>query len=86
MVEVKMYSKDKCSLCDKGLAILHELQKEFSFSIEVVDIYQDDNLLELYQVMIPVITIEDEIIEFGIVEKYNLRKRLLIKSQETILD
>ena len=74
---VIFYSKENCPLCDKGLDIIHELQEEFDFEYEVVDIYQDDELLEKFQIMIPVVEIENEVITYGILEKESIRKRLL---------
>ncbi|WP_410429710.1 glutaredoxin family protein [Metabacillus litoralis] len=71
------YSKENCSLCDKGLAILQDIQKEIFFDVEIVDIYKDDHLLELYQIMIPVVKIDDELVSYGILEKDRIRKRLL---------
>lgn len=75
--KVTIYSKENCSLCDKGLAILRDIQKEISFDVEIVDIYKDDQLLELYQIMIPVVKIDDELVSYGILEKDRIRKRLL---------
>jgi len=75
--EVIFYSKENCSLCDKGLAIIHELQKEFDFEYKVVDIYQDDKLLEKFQIMIPVVEIAEEVVTYGILDKDSIRKRLL---------
>jgi len=75
--EVIFYSKENCSLCDKGLAIILELQKEFDFEYKVVDIYQDDKLLEKFQIMIPVVEIAEEVVTYGILDKDSIRKRLL---------
>ncbi|MCM3654990.1 glutaredoxin family protein [Metabacillus litoralis] len=77
MKKVIFYSKENCSLCDKGLAILQDIQKEIFFDVEIVDIYKDDHLLELYQIMIPVVKIDDELVSYGILEKDRIRKRLL---------
>ncbi|MGM7723758.1 glutaredoxin family protein [Metabacillus sp. Hm71] len=77
MKKVIFYSKENCSLCDKGLAILKDIQKDLPFEYEIVDIYQDDRLLELYQIMIPVVKIDDEVVSYGILEKDAIRKRLL---------
>ncbi|KKI92940.1 glutaredoxin [Bacillus sp. SA1-12] len=77
MKNVIFYSKENCSLCDKGLAILQDIQKDIPFEYEIVDIYQDDQLLELYQIMIPVVKIDNEVVSYGILEKDAIRKRLL---------
>lgn len=77
MKKVIFYSKENCPLCDKGLIILKNLQKEIPFEYEIMDIYKDDQLLELYQLMIPVVKIDDEVASYGILEKDDIRKRLL---------
>ena len=74
---INLYSKTNCPLCDKAKQVLQELQKEFSFQINEIDIYQDDVLLEKYQLMIPVVEIDGEEVAFGIVQKDVIRKRLL---------
>ncbi|GAE27877.1 glutaredoxin family protein [Halalkalibacter wakoensis JCM 9140] len=77
MLEVKMISKLDCPLCDKALAKIQPLAEEFNFEINVIDIYQDDELLEKYQIMIPVILINNEEVDFGQISKEKVRKRLL---------
>lgn len=76
-MKVVLYSKEECCLCDNAKAILRELQREFSFQIEEVDIYKDDVLLEKYQIMIPVIEIDGEEVQCGIIQKDLIRKRLI---------
>jgi Glutaredoxin-like domain (DUF836) len=68
-----------CSLCEKAKKVLIELQNEMNFTIEEVDIYQDDALLEQYQIMIPVVKLEEEMLGYGIIQKEDIRKRLLEK-------
>lgn len=46
--------------------------------IQKVDIYESDELIEKYGLMIPVITVNDEEIQYGQIHKESLRKRLLI--------
>ncbi|WP_170885660.1 glutaredoxin family protein [Bacillus alkalicellulosilyticus] len=76
-IEVTFFSKENCSLCDKGYKLLEELANEIPLSISVVDIYEDDELLEKYQIMIPVVNFKGDDIDFGILSKNKLRKRLL---------
>lgn len=71
-----MYSKLDCPLCVKGKVLLEKLGEEFPISIEEIDIYQDDTLLEKYQIMIPVVEIDGEEITYGIIDKDLIRKRL----------
>lgn len=74
---VIVYTKEMCPLCEEAYAILEDLQTEIDFSVKPVDIYQDEALLEKYMVMIPVIEIDGEIIDYGRVSRKNVRKRLL---------
>ncbi|WP_017726324.1 glutaredoxin family protein [Halalkalibacterium ligniniphilum] len=79
MVEVTFYTKEQCPLCEKGFTLLKALQRELSFSINVIDIYQEDALVEKYGMMIPVVAIDNEEIDFGILSEEKIRKRLLKK-------
>ncbi|MBU8906702.1 glutaredoxin family protein [Desertibacillus haloalkaliphilus] len=76
-MKITYYSKENCSLCDKGLAVLVEINKEIPLEITEVDIYKDDTLLEKYQIMIPVVSVDGEDIDYGILSKEKIRKRLL---------
>jgi glutaredoxin len=78
-IKVIMYSKNICPLCDKAKRVLEEIQEEIAIDLEEIDIYQDDALLEKYQLMIPVIEIDGEEIAYGLIQKEPIRKRLLEK-------
>lgn len=71
---VTLYTKEKCPLCDKGKEILTEIQHEIAFDLEVFDIYKDDELLEKYQLMIPVVCISNEEIDFGQLSKRKIKE------------
>ncbi|MDF0728308.1 glutaredoxin family protein [Cytobacillus sp. S13-E01] len=78
-----MYSKLDCPLCLKAKKVLEELNEEIPLTIEEIDIYEDDVLLEKYQIMIPVIEIDGEEVTYGIINKDTVRKRLLKKNAES---
>lgn len=59
MLEVTFFTHEKCLLCDEAEAILETVQLLHPFHLKKVDIYEDDELLERYQLMIPVIQIND---------------------------
>ena len=71
-MKIVLYSKENCCLCDEAKAILRELQVEW----EEVDIYKNEQWLERYQLMIPVIEIDGEIVAYGRIHKDVIRKRL----------
>lgn len=62
---VNFYTKDQCPLCIEGLEIVRDLADDYHFEINVIDIYQNDQLLEKYQLMIPVVKVDDRIIDYG---------------------
>ncbi|WP_028403374.1 glutaredoxin family protein [Ectobacillus panaciterrae] len=76
-MKVVLYGKENCCLCDDAKTILHELAQEYKFELEEIDIYKDEILLEKYQILIPVIEIEGEEVEYGIVHKDVISKRLI---------
>lgn len=71
-MKIVVYSKENCCLCDEAKDILRELQVEW----EEVDIYKNEQWLERYQLMIPVIEIDGEIVAYGRIHKDVIRKRL----------
>lgn len=72
-MKVIFYTKEKCPLCDKGLLVLEEIKKEIPLEITSVDIYQDDHLLEKYQIMIPVVEINGVEVDYGILSEAKIR-------------
>ncbi|MGG3842046.1 glutaredoxin family protein [Anoxybacillus kestanbolensis] len=71
-MKIVVYSKENCCLCDEVKDILRELQVEW----EEVDIYKNEQWLERYQLMIPVIEIDGEMVAYGRIHKDVIRKRL----------
>ncbi|MCX8003023.1 MAG: glutaredoxin family protein [Anoxybacillus mongoliensis] len=71
-MKVVLYSKENCCLCDEAKAILRELQVE----CKEIDIYKDEQLLERYHLMIPVIEIDGDMVAYGRIHKDVIRKRL----------
>ncbi|MGG1686749.1 glutaredoxin family protein [Pseudalkalibacillus sp. NRS-1564] len=74
---VILYSKETCPLCDEAYELLLELQEEEMFSLQIVDIYKDEALLEKFMLMIPVVEIDEEVVDYGRISKKSIRKRLL---------
>ncbi|MET3727194.1 glutaredoxin [Fictibacillus halophilus] len=74
--KVILYTKIHCPLCDEAHKLLQKLQQEISFSIESIDIYQDDLLLEKYGLMIPVVEIEGKEIDYGMISEGKVKKAL----------
>ena len=53
-VQIRFYTRKGCHLCKKALTVLQELQKEFKFRVQLVDIDGSPHLVELYGQDIPV--------------------------------
>jgi glutaredoxin len=68
------YTKDHCSLCDLAEDLIELLKIDFDFEVEKVDIYQDDQLLEKYQLLIPVVEVDGKQVDVSGMDYDNLRK------------
>jgi glutaredoxin len=55
---VVVYGKSECSLCEKALAVLAHLQREFGYRVDYVDITVDPGLAALYREAIPVVAVD----------------------------
>lgn len=75
-ISVNFYSKKACPLCVEGLSVLKKLAREFSMDIKEIDIYEDDGLLERYQLMIPVVEVGGSEIDYGRLSEDKLRRQL----------
>ena len=73
---VTFYTRKKCHLCEIAKDMIMELQAEFPFTLQEVDIDSDDQLTELYGIMIPVVLIDGEEVQYGRIDKVVIRKRL----------
>lgn len=62
MLNLTLYSKKNCHLCDIAKEKLHNLQDELGFSITEVDIENDRAAFEKYKYLIPVVEIDGRII------------------------
>jgi len=71
---VILYMRQRCHLCEDAREILENLQQSFVFEIHEVDIDQDDELIEKYGITIPVIELDGEELQWGIVNKNLLFK------------
>jgi glutaredoxin len=71
-----LYSRDKCPLCDKAKLVLEEVKVESGIGYKEIDIHTDDDLLERFGLMIPVVEWKDEIVQFGNVDKSALNRLL----------
>jgi len=57
VIEVVMYSRDGCHLCDEALEALSALQEKVPHTVRVIDIDQDERLKKKYDQDVPVVVI-----------------------------
>jgi len=75
-VNVVLYTRPGCHLCDDALAVLERVRAELPFALEARDIERDDDLLRRYLERIPVVELDgEELFEFFI-DEGELRRRL----------
>ncbi|MGP4040667.1 glutaredoxin family protein [Gracilibacillus sp. D59] len=79
-MKLKLYGKENCSLCDQAKVTLEMLQQDYLFEIEEINIYNDDELLEAYHLMIPVIKHDDIIVDTEIVDMEKVENYLKKKN------
>jgi thioredoxin reductase (NADPH) len=57
MLELTLYHRPGCHLCDDMRDALFELQPELNFQLREIDIDSDSALLDRYGVLIPVLSL-----------------------------
>ena len=75
-MEVKFYSKPDCPLCTEGLHILEIVQEDVPFSINIVNIEENDEAHERYMLMIPVVEVNGTVIQYGRLDYVTLLEAL----------
>lgn len=75
-IEVYFYTKQNCPLCDQAEDALQSLATEYPLIINKLDIYEDDALLEKYEIRIPVIEVSGIVIAEGVVTETMVREQL----------
>ncbi len=70
---IHFYTKKNCPLCEEAKDLLKLLQREITFTLLEVDIYSNDKLLEQYGLMIPVVEINGQVIQYGHVNLDEIR-------------
>ncbi|OCA89106.1 glutaredoxin family protein [Pseudobacillus wudalianchiensis] len=76
MKEVYFYTRAQCSLCEEAKRTLELVQEEVAFHIHEINIDESDELTEKYGLMIPVVEMDEEIIQFGHVDYPTIKMKL----------
>ena len=75
-MEVKFYSRPNCELCIEGLMLLKIVLEDVPFSLNEINIEEDDEAHERYMLMIPVVEVNGEIIQYGRLDYVTLLEAL----------
>lgn len=81
-MKVLFYTKENCLLCEEAYTLLKILQNQYPFEIEERDIYTNDEWLEEFQIMIPVIQIGEEMLTSNDIDLVKLDEIIREKYQE----
>ncbi|GIP65259.1 hypothetical protein J32TS6_38140 [Virgibacillus pantothenticus] len=76
MITVYFYTKTACPLCDEAKWMLEMFQDEYGLQVEERDIYTNDQWLEQYQLIIPCIQVNGEILDASQLSWESLKKFL----------
>lgn len=55
---IRVYRKPGCSLCDDAIDRLDEVSGDFDFTVEPVNVLEDDALFAKYRYRVPVVVID----------------------------
>lgn len=75
-MNVEIYSKPNCHLCEEAKAVLLEVQKEIPFELLEVDIEKDPVLKERFKTEVPVVFVDGRKLFTHRVDREELVKRL----------
>jgi len=77
---IKLYMRQRCHLCEDAKGLLEDLQQNWNFEIVEVDIDLEDRLVEKYGIIIPVIEVDGEEVQAGIIHKKSIIEALTRKN------
>jgi glutaredoxin len=60
MLEVKVYSRPSCHLCDEAKAVIEGVRRRFDFILNVINVESDPELEKRYGEQIPVVFINGD--------------------------
>ena len=75
-MQVTLYTKPGCHLCEETKADLQVLQAEIGFILHECNIETEQTLLEQYRYLIPVVDIEQGPLFYAPIDIYELRRSI----------
>ena len=80
-MNITIYSKKECHLCDIAKEELEAIRREFDFSIKEINIEKDTIAFEKFKHLIPVVEVDGKIISTGKVDGKKIKDILKQKPQ-----
>jgi len=80
-LNITIYSKKECHLCDIAKEELEAIRREFDFSIKEINIEKDTIAFEKFKHLIPVVEVDGKIISTGKVDGKKIKDILKQKPQ-----
>jgi glutaredoxin len=77
---VNFYTRDHCHLCEDAKLMLKLVKEDNPFELIEFDIDKSDELTERFGLMIPVVEVDGEIVQYGQIDYFTISKRLQEKS------
>jgi glutaredoxin len=71
-----VYHREGCHLCEDVVASLSQLQEELRYKIKQIDIDEDPELQKKYNVDVPVVMVNDNVIFYHFFDEEALRAAL----------
>jgi len=76
VIDVRIYSKEDCHLCDEAKEVLARVRRDIPFTLNEMRIAPGDPSYEMYKEMIPVVTINGALAFRYRVNEQELRRAL----------
>lgn len=67
-IELTLFTQPNCKLCDDAKYQLDFAKEEIPFSVKEIDITHDDELMERWQLRVPVLIYQDAVIQEGSID------------------
>ncbi|MBI3286926.1 MAG: glutaredoxin family protein [Chloroflexi bacterium] len=81
-MQLVLYTKPDCPLCEKAKALLDRLRFEYNLSLREIDITGDSKLERRFGLLVPVIELDSGPTLYGEIEEGRMRAALEAVAQE----
>ncbi|MER1998451.1 MAG: glutaredoxin family protein [Lysinibacillus sp.] len=77
MKKVHYYSRPNCHLCEEGLLTMQLVKEDIDFELVIINIETNDELHEKYMLMIPVVEVDNEIVQYGQIDYATIFEKMM---------